>query len=130
VTNPTAGRAISGVTERCSKCAASNLANVAGEVPGSRNWQLVRRAGWPSEIIREIKWMMPIMSAVATIAGQRRDPADIRGFVPSAAFQANLQKVMVDLIELHLQGKQAHWNVPYTMRSMRRTPAPPTSCIS
>jgi starvation-inducible DNA-binding protein len=23
----------------------------------------------------------------------------------------NLQKVLVDLIELHLQGKQAHWNV-------------------
>jgi starvation-inducible DNA-binding protein len=24
---------------------------------------------------------------------------------------ANLQRVLVDLIELHLQGKQAHWNV-------------------
>lgn len=51
------------------------------------------------------------MGAVASITGQRRDPADIRGFVPSAAFHANLQKVLVDLIELHLQGKQAHWNV-------------------
>ncbi|MGB3484433.1 MAG: DNA starvation/stationary phase protection protein [Mycobacterium sp.] len=33
------------------------------------------------------------------------------GFVPTAEFYGNLQKVLVDLIELHLQGKQAHWNV-------------------
>ena len=24
---------------------------------------------------------------------------------------ANMQKVLVDLIDLHLQGKQAHWNI-------------------
>lgn len=29
----------------------------------------------------------------------------------SEALAANLQKVLVDLVELHLQGKQAHWNV-------------------
>lgn len=51
------------------------------------------------------------MAAVASITGQRRDPAEVRGFVPSEAFHAHLQKVLVDLIELHLQGKQAHWNV-------------------
>ncbi|WP_353612282.1 DNA starvation/stationary phase protection protein [Mycobacterium sp. ACS4331] len=33
------------------------------------------------------------------------------GFAPSAEFFDNLQRVLVDLIELHLQGKQAHWNV-------------------
>lgn len=29
----------------------------------------------------------------------------------SAALEDNLQKVLVDLIELHIQGKQAHWTV-------------------
>jgi starvation-inducible DNA-binding protein len=34
-----------------------------------------------------------------------------RGFAASDQLSANLQKVLVDLIELSLQGKQAHWNV-------------------
>lgn len=29
----------------------------------------------------------------------------------SATLSKNLQSVLVDLIELHLQGKQAHWNI-------------------
>lgn len=29
----------------------------------------------------------------------------------SETLSANLQTVLVDLIELHLQGKQAHWNI-------------------
>jgi len=33
------------------------------------------------------------------------------GFVASDRLIANLQEVVVDLIELHLQAKQAHWNV-------------------
>ncbi|CAJ1504059.1 DNA starvation/stationary phase protection protein [[Mycobacterium] burgundiense] len=33
------------------------------------------------------------------------------GFAPSEKFIDNLQRVLVDLIELQLQGKQAHWNV-------------------
>lgn len=33
------------------------------------------------------------------------------GFRASAELGANLQRVLVDLIELGLQGKQAHWNV-------------------
>lgn len=33
------------------------------------------------------------------------------GFAASAALTKNMQKVLVDLIELSLQGKQAHWNV-------------------
>lgn len=41
----------------------------------------------------------------------RRADADIAGFKASPALSANLQRVLVDLIELHLQGKQAHWNV-------------------
>ncbi|MDQ7879697.1 DNA starvation/stationary phase protection protein [Microbacterium sp. QXD-8] len=34
-----------------------------------------------------------------------------RGFTASETLSENLQKVLVDLIELSLQGKQAHWNV-------------------
>lgn len=33
------------------------------------------------------------------------------GFRASETLSANLQKVLVDLIELSVQGKQAHWNV-------------------
>jgi len=41
----------------------------------------------------------------------RRSEAALQGFQASPELSANLQKVLVDLIELHLQGKQAHWNV-------------------
>jgi starvation-inducible DNA-binding protein len=41
----------------------------------------------------------------------RRAEAEVQGFTASAAFAAHLQRVLVDLIELHLQGKQAHWNL-------------------
>ncbi|GAS93378.1 DNA-binding ferritin-like protein [Mycolicibacterium canariasense] len=41
----------------------------------------------------------------------RRNETDIQGFRASAQLTAALQQVLVDMIELHLQGKQAHWNV-------------------
>ncbi len=41
----------------------------------------------------------------------RRTKTDITGFTASPTLAAALQHVLVDLIELHLQGKQAHWNV-------------------
>ncbi len=41
----------------------------------------------------------------------RRNDTDVHGFQASAELSKNLQRVLVDLIELHLQGKQAHWNV-------------------
>ena len=41
----------------------------------------------------------------------RRTEAEVAGFHASPELSENLQKVLVDLIELHLQGKQAHWNV-------------------
>jgi starvation-inducible DNA-binding protein len=44
------------------------------------------------------------------VAPTRREHAE-RGFVASTELAQNLQRVHVDLIELHLQGKQAHWNV-------------------
>jgi starvation-inducible DNA-binding protein len=37
--------------------------------------------------------------------------ADARGFRASSALAGNLQQFLVDLVALHLQGKQAHWNV-------------------
>ena len=44
-------------------------------------------------------------------ATTRRREEEIQGFHGSPELSANLQQVLVDLIELHLQGKQAHWNV-------------------
>ncbi|MDT5278303.1 MAG: starvation-inducible DNA-binding protein [Mycobacterium sp.] len=41
----------------------------------------------------------------------RRSPNDFRVFQASDSLVHNLQRVLVDLIELHLQGKQAHWNL-------------------
>jgi len=41
----------------------------------------------------------------------RRDETDVQGFQASPELSKNLQRVLVELIELHLQGKQAHWNV-------------------
>jgi starvation-inducible DNA-binding protein len=51
------------------------------------------------------------MAVTATVNSNRRDASEVSGFQPSEEFAANLQRVLVDLIELHLQGKQAHWNV-------------------
>jgi starvation-inducible DNA-binding protein len=47
----------------------------------------------------------------ATPVTNRRTQTDITGFTAGAALVAALQRVLVDLIELHFQGKQAHWNV-------------------
>lgn len=44
-------------------------------------------------------------------ASTRRAEAEVQGFQASAELSGSLQRVLVDLIELHLQGKQAHWNV-------------------
>ncbi|MGB7869557.1 MAG: DNA starvation/stationary phase protection protein [Mycobacterium sp.] len=46
-----------------------------------------------------------------TDGGSRRREDEVRGFQPSGQLVENLQRILVDLLELHLQGKQAHWNV-------------------
>jgi starvation-inducible DNA-binding protein len=46
-----------------------------------------------------------------TDGGSRRQEDEVHGFQPSRQLVENLQRILVDLIELHLQGKQAHWNV-------------------
>ncbi|WP_299561981.1 DNA starvation/stationary phase protection protein [uncultured Mycolicibacterium sp.] len=51
------------------------------------------------------------MSTTALNTTNRRTDADVTAFRASPRLAASLQRVLVDLIELHLQGKQAHWNV-------------------
>jgi starvation-inducible DNA-binding protein len=41
----------------------------------------------------------------------RRSDDRIRQFEAPSSLARDLQAVLVDLVELHLQGKQAHWNV-------------------
>ncbi|ASQ96532.1 MULTISPECIES: Dps family protein [Streptomyces] len=47
----------------------------------------------------------------ASAGGSRRSETDAAGFTASPQFAQALQQIVVDLVELHLQGKQAHWNV-------------------
>jgi starvation-inducible DNA-binding protein len=46
-----------------------------------------------------------------SLSSHRRSADEVRMFHAPAGFFEDLQKVLVDLIELHLQGKQAHWNL-------------------
>src|SRR5690348_12445693 len=46
-----------------------------------------------------------------TSVNHRRDENGVRHFAASSSLAEDLQRVLADLIELHLQGKQAHWNV-------------------
>ncbi len=50
---------------------------------------------------------MPAKTTKATA----RTRAKAAGFTASEKLAGNLQRVLVDLIDLHIQGKQAHWNV-------------------
>src|SRR6478672_12293746 len=45
------------------------------------------------------------------ITSHRRTDDEVREFDAPPGLPQNLQRVLVDLIELHLQGKQAHWNL-------------------
>ena len=49
------------------------------------------------------------MTSTATTG--RLSETDVGLFTASSKLEADLQRVLIDLIELHLQGKQAHWNV-------------------
>jgi len=50
-------------------------------------------------------------SPLADQRPHRRTADHVPNFTASAELAADLQRVLVDLIELQLQGKQAHWNV-------------------
>jgi starvation-inducible DNA-binding protein len=49
--------------------------------------------------------------AAPTSTNARHPEAVVPGFSASPRLTEHLQAVLVDLIELHVQGKQAHWNV-------------------
>lgn len=49
-------------------------------------------------------------STKAAVKTTRQQNAE-KGFTASPALASNLQLVLVDLLELAIQGKQAHWNV-------------------
>jgi starvation-inducible DNA-binding protein len=44
-------------------------------------------------------------------SANRRDVDEVQVFRAPNTLVQDLQKILVDLIELHLQGKQAHWNL-------------------
>jgi starvation-inducible DNA-binding protein len=46
-----------------------------------------------------------------TTSSHSRTDDQVREFDAPPSLALNLQRVLVDLIELHLQGKQAHWNL-------------------
>jgi starvation-inducible DNA-binding protein len=46
-----------------------------------------------------------------SLSANRRAADAVQPFRAPASLFDGLQKVLVDLIELHLQGKQAHWNL-------------------
>ena len=46
-----------------------------------------------------------------SLSAGRRHVDEIQPFHAPASLFEDLQRVLVDLIELHLQGKQAHWNL-------------------
>ena len=48
---------------------------------------------------------------MTTLQTNRRPLDQVHMFHAPESLAQNLQKVLVDLIELHLQGKQAHWNL-------------------
>lgn len=54
---------------------------------------------------------MAATTPLANGRAARRAEAEVGVFTASPPFAANLQQVLVDLIELHLQAKQAHWNI-------------------
>ena len=46
-----------------------------------------------------------------SVRTNRRRVDEVRTFDAPKTLTQDLQKILVDLIELHLQGKQAHWNL-------------------
>jgi len=54
---------------------------------------------------------MPTSSTTKAKSSRRTEAEISTGFTASRHLAASLQQVLVDLVELSLQGKQAHWNV-------------------
>lgn len=56
-------------------------------------------------------WIDSRLGTVVYGMSTRRNESDIQGYQAEPELGGHLQQVLVDLIELGLQGKQAHWNV-------------------
>ena len=56
-------------------------------------------------------WIDSRLWTVVTGMSTRRIESDIQGYQAAPELSGYLQRVLVDLIELGIQGKQAHWNV-------------------
>lgn len=56
-------------------------------------------------------WIDSRIAVVVYGMSTRRNESDIQGHQAAPELSGHLQQVLVDLIELGLQGKQAHWNV-------------------
>jgi starvation-inducible DNA-binding protein len=51
------------------------------------------------------------MATKSKPSGHPRRAGGTAGFAASTKLAGDLQRILVDLIDLHIQGKQAHWNV-------------------
>lgn len=58
-----------------------------------------------------IIWIDSRLERVVHSMSTRRNESEIQGYQAAPELGGHLQQVLVDLIELGLQGKQAHWNV-------------------
>jgi starvation-inducible DNA-binding protein len=54
---------------------------------------------------------MSTATETRTSTNRRRAESEVSGVTASTTLAANLQRILADLVELHIQGKQAHWNV-------------------
>src|SRR5687768_12551131 len=79
--------------------------------PGTRYECGTARRHAPDRTDRSEESKEGTVMATASVTNNRQTEDAARGFVGSSGLAERLQRVLVDLIELHLQGKQAHWNV-------------------
>jgi starvation-inducible DNA-binding protein len=63
----------------------------------------------PWNVDEEEGFAMAVSSAASSV--RRREDEAAVGFTASQPLAEALQQILVDLIELHLQGKEAHWNL-------------------
>jgi starvation-inducible DNA-binding protein len=75
--------------------------------PSNQQWSAVVREAFYDSRSRALQ----LGEETIVTTSLRRTPDGIRQFEAPSSLAHNLQGVLVDLVELHLQGKQAHWNV-------------------
>lgn len=94
---------------RCSSSPVWCCSAWARDTPGCSLSRTMKPRCEPSHMLN---WSYSRKGRVVVImTNSRRTEAEIQGFQASTEMSRSLQRVLVDLIELQLQGKQAHWNV-------------------